>query len=96
MLFAAFHLPIIHHTGFWAAEMAPEERLRANTAAAPLQVHAFWGQGDKVNEADLQASTENKGLVRPYRGEEQGWAMLTAWPFSPVTSMAEKEGCLGS
>lgn len=60
--------PIIHHTSFWAAEMAPEERSRANTAPAPLQVHAFWGQGDKVNEADLEASTESKGLVRPYRG----------------------------
>jgi len=52
--------------------MAPEERLRTDAAAAPLQVHTFQGQGTKVNEADLGASTESKGLVDPAGERSKG------------------------
>lgn len=49
-----------------------------------------------MNEADLETSTECKGLIRPCREEEQGRTVLLAWSFSPATATAGKEGCLGT
>lgn len=64
--------------------MAPEESLRADTVAAPLQDHACQGQGTELNEADLAASSESKGLIRPCREEVKVWPALMTLLTCPV------------